>query len=149
MDGKYKESIILSYQHVYRLLMHLKNIIHVFQQIKDPDDITKEVYRDSIVKKYEILEDQLWKLLSKIFKSWGLELNNPRACYRQAFKEGWIEHIDTWNDIVSSRNATVHVYNEDDYEEIKTKIITQYVGEIEKLLENIKKEVMDRDVWNS
>lgn len=53
MDGKHKESIILSYQHVYRLLMHLKNIIHVFQQIKNPDDITKEVYRDSIVKKYE------------------------------------------------------------------------------------------------
>lgn len=91
----------------------------------------------------------MWKLLSKIFKSWGLELNNPRACYRQAFKEGWIEHIDTWNDIVSSRNATVHVYNEDGYEEMKTKIITQYVGEIEKLLENIKKEVIDRDVWNS
>jgi uncharacterized protein YutE (UPF0331/DUF86 family) len=123
LDDKYKESIILSYQYVYRLLMHLKNIIHVFQQIKNPDDITKEVYRDSIVKKYEILEDQLWKLLSKIFKSWGLELNNPHACYRQAFKEGWIEHIDTWNDIVSSRNATVHVYNEDGYEKIKTKII--------------------------
>ena len=150
MDDKYKESIIiLSYQYVYRLLTHLKNIIHVFQQIKNPDDITKEVYRDSIVKKYEILEDQLWKLLSKIFKSWGLELNNPRACYRQAFKEGWIEHIDTWNDIVSSRNATVHVYNEDDYEKIKNKIIAQYVGEIEKLLENIKKEVIDCDVWNS
>ncbi len=129
--------------------MHLKNIIHVFQQIKNPDDITKEVYRDSIVKKYEILEDQLWKLLSKVFKSWGLELSNPRACYRLTFKEGWIENIDTWNDIVSSRNATVHVYNEDDYEKIKNKIIAQYVGEIEKLLENIKKEVIDCDVWNS
>jgi len=80
LDDKYKESIIiLSYQYVYRLLTHLKNIIHVFQQIKNPDDITKEVYRDSIVKKYEILEDQLWKLLSKVFKSWGLELSNPRA----------------------------------------------------------------------
>jgi nucleotidyltransferase substrate binding protein (TIGR01987 family) len=150
LDDKYKESIIiLSYQYVYRLLTHLKNIIHVFQQIENPDDITKEVYRDSIVKKYEILEDQLWKLLSKVFKSWGLELSNPRACYRQAFKEGWIENIDTWNDIVSSRNATVHVYNEDDYEKIKNKIIAQYVGEIEKLLENIKKEVIDCDVWNS
>ncbi|MBB5323277.1 nucleotidyltransferase substrate binding protein (TIGR01987 family) [Anoxybacillus tepidamans] len=78
----------------------------------------KEVYRDSIVKKYEILEDQLWKLLSKIFKASGLELNTRRSCYRQAFKEGWIENIDIWNDMLSSRNATAHVYNEDDYEKV-------------------------------
>jgi nucleotidyltransferase substrate binding protein (TIGR01987 family) len=120
----------------------------VLKQMDHPDEITKEVFRDSIVKKYEILEDQLWKLLSKIFKVSGLELNSPRACYRQAFKEGWIENIDVWNDILSSRNATAHVYNEEDYERIKNKIVDEYVHEIEKLLEKIKEEVIDHDVRN-
>lgn len=116
--------------------------------MEHPDELTKEVYRDSIVKKYEILENQLWKLLSKIFKASGLEMNSPRACYRQAFKEGWIENIDIWNDILSSRNATAHVYNEEDYEQIKNKIVNEYVHEIEKLLEKIKEEVIDDDVRN-
>lgn len=143
---KYEESIMLSYRYAFRLLLHLKNVISVFNQMEHPDELTKEVYRDSIVKKYEILEDQLWKLLSKIFRASGLEMNSPRACYKQAFKEGWIENIDIWNDILSSRNATAHVYNEEDYEQIKNKIVNEYVHEIEKLLEKIKEEVIDGDV---
>ncbi|MGG3832364.1 MULTISPECIES: nucleotidyltransferase substrate binding protein [Geobacillus] len=64
-------------------------------------------------------------MLSRIFKASGLELNNPRACYRQALKEGWIKNIDVWNDILHSRNATAHVYNEDDNERIKNRIASE------------------------
>jgi len=108
----------------------------------DPDEITKEVYRDSIIKKYETLEDLTWKLLSKIFKASGLEINNPRGCYKQAFKEGLIDDIDVWNDILLSRNSTSHIYDEKDYEEIKNKIINQYIDAIERLLNNISNEMM-------
>jgi hypothetical protein len=72
---KYDESIKLSYNYAYRMLVHLKNITDNFNNIKDPDDITTEVYRDSFIIKYETLEDLTWKLLSKIFKASGLEIN--------------------------------------------------------------------------
>lgn len=88
---KYTESIQLTYQHVASMLLHLRNIRDKYNSITSPDDITREVYRDSIIKKYEMLEDLTWKLLSKIFKSTGLDINNPRSCYKQAFKEGWIQ----------------------------------------------------------
>ncbi|KYD15924.1 hypothetical protein B4168_2600 [Anoxybacillus flavithermus] len=65
----------------------------MFQQTKNPDDTTKEVYCDSIVNKYEFWRIKWWKWLSKFFKSWRFDLNNPRACYRQAFKEGWMENM--------------------------------------------------------
>lgn len=124
------------------MLIHLKNIKDNFQKIDNPDEITKEVYRDSIIKKYETLEDLTWKLLSKIFKESGLEINNPRGCYKQAFKEKLIEDIDIWNDILVSRNSTAHIYDERDYEDIKNKIINYYIDAIEKLLDNISKKVM-------
>ncbi|WP_319000952.1 HI0074 family nucleotidyltransferase substrate-binding subunit [Clostridium estertheticum] len=139
---KYDESIKLTYNYAYRMLVHLKNITDNFSNIKNPDDITMEVYRDSIVKKYETLEDLTWKLLSKIFKSSGLEINNPRGCYKQAFKEGLINDIEIWNDILLSRNSTSHIYDEQDYEEIKNKIISDYTGAIEDLLSNLSKVVM-------
>ncbi|MDC3415268.1 hypothetical protein NC797_18035 [Aquibacillus sp. 3ASR75-11] len=71
---KYNESLRLSYNHATRMFMHLKNVVDNFTNLKNPEDITIEVYRDSIVKKYEMLEDILWKLLSKYFKSTGLNL---------------------------------------------------------------------------
>ncbi|WAG55850.1 nucleotidyltransferase substrate binding protein [Clostridium estertheticum] len=139
---KYDESIKLTYNYAYRILVHLKNITDNFSNIKNPDDITMEVYRDSIIKKYETLEDLTWKLLSKIFKSSGLEINNPRGCYKQAFKEGLINDIEIWNDILLSRNYTSHIYDEQNYEEIKNKIISDYTGAIEDLLSNLSKVVM-------
>ena len=139
---KYDESIKLTYNYAYRTLVHLKNITCNFNSIKDPDDITMEVYRDSIIKKYETLEDLTWKLLSKIFKASGLEINNPRECYKHAFKEGLINNIEIWNDILLSRNSTAHIYDEEDYEEIKNKIINDYTDAIEDLLSKISKVVI-------
>ena len=124
------------------MLVHLKNISDNYKKIQNPDDITKEVYRDSIIKKYEMLEDLTWKLLSKIFKDRGLEINSPKGCYRQAFKEGWIEDIEIWNEILISRNTTAHIYNEHDYEEIKNRILDSYIEAIDELLFKISKEVM-------
>ncbi|MPM24771.1 hypothetical protein SDC9_71256 [bioreactor metagenome] len=139
---KYDESIRLTYNYTYRMLVHLKNIIENFKSIENPDDITVEVYRDSIIKKYETLEDLTWKLLSKIFKASGLDINNPRGCYKQAFKEGLISDIDIWSDILVSRNSTAHIYDEYDYEEIKNNIVNNYTNAIEELLNNILKRIL-------
>ena len=142
INDKYEESIKLTYNYVYRMLVHLKNISDNYKKIQNPDDITKEVYRDSIIKKYEMLEDLTWKFLSKIFKDRGLEINSPKGCYRQAFKEGWIEDIEIWNEILISRNTTAHIYNEHDYEEIKNRILDSYIEAIDELIFKISKEVM-------
>lgn len=137
---KYDESIRLTYNYTYRMLTHLKNIKDNYKKLKDADDITLEVYRDSIIKKYETLEDLTWKLLSKIFKADGLEINNPRGCYKQAFKEGLIQDMIIWNEILLARNSTAHIYDEDDYEAIKNDIIERYLGAIENLLNKISME---------
>ena len=139
---KYDESIRLSYNYAYRMLIHLKNIKNKYENLENLDDITKEVYRDSIIKKYETLEDLIWKLLSKIFKASGLDINNPRGCYKQAFKEGLIDDIDVWNNILLSRNATAHIYSESDYEEIKENILKEYIDAMEKLLQKLASEVI-------
>ena len=137
---KYDESIKLTYNYTYRMLMHLKNIRENYRSLKNADEITLEVYRDSIIKKYETLENLTLKLLSKIFKADGLEINNPRRCYKQAFKEGLIEDMIVWNDILLARNSTSHIYNEEEYEEIKNNIIERYIDAIEELLIKISLE---------
>ncbi len=137
---KYDESINLTYDYTYRMLMHLKNIKENYINLDKADDITLEVYRDSIIKKYETLEELTWKLLSKIFKADGLELNSPRSCYKQAFKEGLIEDMIVWNDILLARNSTAHIYDEDDYEAIKNNILNAYIEAIENLLKKVSME---------
>ena len=137
---KYDESIKPTYNYAYRMLMHLKNIRENYKRLENADEIILEVYRDSIIKKYETLEYLTWKLLSKIFKADGLEINNPRGCYKHAFKEGLIEDMIVWNDILLARNSTAHIYNEEDYESIKNNIVEIYIDAIEELLNKVSME---------
>lgn len=137
---KYDESINLTYNYTYRMLMKLKNIRENYRKLEDADEITLEVYRDSIIKKYATLEDLTWKLLSKIFKADGIEINNPRGCYKHAFKEGLIEDMIVWNDILFARNSSAHIYNEEDYEIIKNDIIEKYIDAIEEFLDKVSME---------
>lgn len=83
--------------------------MRLFEGLENADEIILEVYRDSIIKKYETLEYLTWKLLSKIFKEDGLERNNPRGCYKHTFKEGLIEDMIVWNDILLARNSTAYI----------------------------------------
>ncbi|MFD1167878.1 hypothetical protein [Oceanobacillus caeni] len=55
--NNYEESIQLSHQHSFQILNHLKIIISTLENMENPEELTKEVYRDSIIKKYEMLED--------------------------------------------------------------------------------------------
>lgn len=137
---KYDESINLTYNYTYRMLMNLKNIKEKYINLNKVDEITLEVYRDSIIKKYETLEELTWKLLSKIFKADGLDINSPRGCYKQAFKEGLIEDMIVWNNILLARNSTAHIYDETDYEAIKNDILNKYMDAIESLLKKISTE---------
>ena len=70
-----------------------------------------------------------------------IDINNPRGCYKQAFKEGWIKGIVVWDEILLSRNSTAHIYDEQDYEMIKGKIINVYTRAIEELLEQIAQHI--------
>ena len=43
-----------------------KNIKNNYENLKDADEITLEVYRDSIIKKYETLEDLLKEIAKEV-----------------------------------------------------------------------------------
>lgn len=45
-----------------------------------------------------------------------------------------------WNDILLARNSTAHIYNEEDYEEIKNNIVERYIAAIEELLKKVSME---------
>lgn len=54
----------------------------------------------------------------------------------------YLYDIEIWNDILLLRNATAHIYDEEYYEEIKNKVVSDYIEAIEKLLSNISKQVI-------
>ena len=65
-------------------------------------------------------------------------LNSPKTVLREAFSAGLIKKDELWLAMLSDRNTTAHIYNEQLAIEICNKIIKEYVCEFNELNRKIK-----------
>jgi nucleotidyltransferase substrate binding protein (TIGR01987 family) len=69
--------------------------------------------RDSAIKRFEILFDLGWKTLKEFLQEERtIKCVSPKGCFREAYKQGLIDHDDFWIAICSMRNYTAHAYDE-------------------------------------
>ena len=102
-------------------------------------DQTNDLLRDGLIQRFEFTFELAWKALKAIFEEEGLTgLNSPKTVFREAFSAGLIEKDELWLAMLSDRNTTAHIYNEQLAIEICTKIIKEYVCELDQLKEQIK-----------
>lgn len=102
-------------------------------------DQTNDLLRDGLIQRFEFTFELAWKALKAIFEVEGLiGLNSPKTVLREAFSAGLIEKDELWLAMLSDRNTTAHIYNEQLAIEICNKIIKEYVCELDQLKEQIK-----------
>ena len=102
-------------------------------------DQTNDLLRDGLIQRFEFTFELAWKALKAIFEEEGLTgLNSPKTIFREAFSAGLIEKDELWLAMLSDRNTTAHIYNEQLAIEICNKIIKEYVCELDQLKEQIK-----------
>jgi len=102
-------------------------------------DQTNDLLRDGLIQRFEFTFELAWKTLKAIFEDEGLTgLNSPKTVLREAFSAGLIAKDELWLAMLSDRNTTAHIYNEQLAIEICSKIIKEYVDEFAQLQEQIK-----------
>ena len=60
---------------------------------------------------FEFTYELSWKMLRRLLKERGQELNSPKTVLRAAAQEGLIEQPELWFEFTEDRNNTVHSYN--------------------------------------
>ena len=69
------------------------------------------IVRDATIQRFEYCFELSWKLLKKVLKADGIEVNSPRQALRKAFENGYIDDIDVWFEMLEDRNMTSHTYD--------------------------------------
>ncbi len=95
-----------------------------------------DIIRDSAIKRYELLFDLSWKTLKDYLEvNFGVVVNSPIPCFREAFRQGIFEYDETWITLVKTRNYTVHAYNEALAEKVYTQlpVYLPYFEKLEKI----------------
>lgn len=80
-----------------------------------------EIYRTGIIWQFNLTLELAWKALQEILKlhgAAGAETGSPREILQLGYKLGFLNDSAAWMLMLKKRNVSVHIYNEDDIDEM-------------------------------
>ena len=113
-------------------LAQLEQAIH-FYSAESQDAL----YRDGLIQRFEFTVELAWKSLKEYLEDQGMVVGiaSPRGILKEAFAAGIIDDADVWNEILTARNTTSHIYDEATAIRIAQQICTQFPAPMRKLME--------------
>ncbi len=101
---------------------------------------TNDIYRTGIIGQFNLTFELAWKALQEIMKIHGVEgaaTGSPREILQLAYKIGFLNDSAVWILMLKKRNTSVHIYNEEEVDElillIRDSFLPAFVN-LEKLL---------------
>ncbi|MBN1932943.1 MAG: nucleotidyltransferase substrate binding protein [Desulfobacterales bacterium] len=105
-------------------------------------DIEKDTIKSGQVQKFEVCVELFWKMIKKfLYDIHGLESVSPKMAMKQLYRIQYVNEInyETLIEMINDRNRLSHVYNEEQFNEIYSRI-TEYL----ELMRMIVNEVTSR-----
>lgn len=101
-----------------------------------------ELERQGLIQAFEYCYELAWKTLQDIIDERGfVGIAGPRPVLQKAFELGIISNGHQWMEMVKSRNATVHTYDEQKALEIISIVRSQYYALFVELEIRLRKEM--------
>ena len=80
-----------------------------------------DIYRIGIIGKFNLTFELAWKALQEIMRIHSVEgaaTGSPREILQLGYKIGFINDSEVWLLMLKKRNTSVHIYNEDEIDEM-------------------------------
>ena len=106
-------------------------------ELADNDDI----YRTGIIGQFNLTFELAWKALQAVLRvhgADGADTGSPREILQLGYKFNFVENSPVWLLMLKKRNQSVHIYNEEEVDEIIILIRDSFIpafAELEKMLE--------------
>lgn len=68
---------------------------------------------DGTIQRFEFALELFWKTLKRLLAEEGVETSTPKETLRKAFQVGWLNDEAAWLQMLSDRNTTSHIYDEE------------------------------------
>ena len=80
-----------------------------------------DIYRTGIIGQFNLTFERAWKALQQIMRLHSVEgaaTGSPREILQLGYKIGFINDSEVWLLMLKKRNTSVHIYNEDEIDEM-------------------------------
>lgn len=82
---------------------------------------TNDIYRTGIIGQFNLTFELAWKALQEIMRMHGVEeasTGSPREILQLGYKMGFVNDSEVWLLMLKKRKTSVHIYNEDEVDEM-------------------------------
>ena len=107
---------------------------------------TNDIYRTGIVRQFNLTFELAWKALQEILKlhgAAGAETGSPREILQLGYKLGFLNDSAVWLLMLKKRNVSVHLYNEDDIDEMILLVRDSFIPAFSALEKTLRKKLAE------
>lgn len=107
-----------------------------------------DIYRIGIVGQFNLTFELAWKSLQEVLMLHsviGAETGSPREILKLGYRTGFIDNSDVWLLMLKKRNLSVHIYNEEDIDELIVLIRDSFIPVLDKLVNVLRDKIADAD----
>lgn len=80
-----------------------------------------EIYRIGVIGQFNLTFELAWKALQAVLRIHGAEsaeTGSPREIFQLGYKLGFVEDSAVWLTMLKKRNTSVHIYDDDEIDEM-------------------------------
>ena len=112
-----------------------------------------EIYRTGVIGQFNLTFELAWKALQAVLwlhGSVGAETGSPREILQLGYKLGFVNDSAVWLLMLKKRNTSVHIYDEDEVDELLLLIRDSFIPALIDLRDTLKAKLAETEEdWNS
>ena len=129
-------------------LENFSNCLAVLKSADFEQANENDIYRMGVIGQFNLTFELAWKALQAVLKQHGVEeaeTGSPREILQLGYKVGFVNDQATWLLMLKKRNVSVHIYNEDEVDELVILIRDSFILEFTALEETLREKVAVED----
>lgn len=125
------------------------NFSNCFTVLKNADfkmADNNEIYRTGVIGQFNLTFELAWKALQEVMKLHGVtdaQTGSPREILQLGYKLGFVDDAQVWLLMLKKRNTSVHIYNQEEIDEMLLLIRDSFLPAFLELERTLKKKLQE------
>lgn len=111
---------------------------------------SNDIYRMGVVGQFNLTFELAWKALQEVLRMHGVEgaeTGSPREILQVGYKVGFVNDSSVWLLMLKKRNTSIHIYNEEEIDELIVFIRDSFIPAFTDLEETLQEKLIEVDEW--
>ena len=127
-------------------LDNFANCLDILKQADFELADSNDIYRMGVVGQFNLTFELAWKALQEVLRMHGVE-GSPREILQVGYKVGFVNDSSVWLLMLKKRNTSIHIYNEEEIDELIVFIRDSFIPAFTDLEETLQEKLIEVDEW--